>query len=190
VSLGDYADLALTFGGIAKARADWEWEGGRRIVLLTLAATGGGALAGELKEAVYAFFAQRSAAGARLRIRDHRSLPIRLALQITVQRDFTQADVLRRLWQALGAEESDGVLGYFHFDARELGEDLFLSSVYRIVEGTRGVDNTLATEFHIEGESAVVADRIAVPAEALATGGDATDPARGRLSLQLSGGIA
>ena len=190
VSLGDYADLALTFGGIAKARADWEWEGGRRIVLLTLAATGGGALAGELKEAVYAFFAQRSAAGARLRIRDHRSLPIRLALQITVQRDFTQADVLRRLWQALGAEESDGVRGYFHFDARDLGEDLFLSSVYRIVEGTRGVDNTLATEFHIEGESAVVADRIAVPAEALATGGDATDPARGRLSLQLSGGIA
>lgn len=190
VSLADYADLALTFGGIAKARADWDWEGDRRSVLLTLAAAGGGALAGELKETVYAFLAERSAAGARLRVRDYRRLPIRLALQVTVQKNFTQAEVLRRLWRALGADESDGVRGYFDFGARELGEDLFLSSVYRIVEDTRGVENALATEFHIEGESAVVADRIAIPADALATGGDATDPARGRLSLQLSGGIA
>jgi hypothetical protein len=190
VSLADYADLALTFGGIAKARADWEWHDGRRGVLLTLAAAGGAAPSAELKDALYAFFAERSAAGGRLRIRDHRNLPVRLALDVTVQPNFLQADVLRRLWQALGAEEDpDGGRGYFHFDARELGEDLFLSSVYRLVETTRGVRNALAIEFHIEGEGATVADRIAIPADALATGGHATDPARGRLSLRLSGGI-
>jgi predicted phage baseplate assembly protein len=189
VSLGDYADLALTFGGVAKARADWDWESGRRIILLTLADSGGGALSGELKEALYAFFAERSAAGGRLRIRDHRSVPIRLALQVTVQRNFTQAEVLRGLWQALGADESEGGRGYFHFDSRDLGEDLFLSAIYRIVEEARGVENALATAFHVEGESTQVADRISIPVDALATGGDAADPARGRLSLQLSGGV-
>jgi predicted phage baseplate assembly protein len=190
VSLVDHAELALTFGGIAKARADWDWEGGRRVILLTLAASGGGALTGELKEAVYAFFAERSAAGARLRVRAHRNLPVRLALQVTVQRNFTQADVQRRLWQALGADEFDGVRGYFHFDARDLGEALFLSSIYRIVEDTPGVDHALATEFHLEDEDAAVADRIAIASDGLATGGDAADLALGRLSLQLSGGIA
>jgi hypothetical protein len=190
VSLADYADLALTFSGIAKARADWEWHDGRRGVLLTLAAAGGAAASTELKEALYAFFAERSAAGGRLRIRDHQDVPVRLALDVAVQPNFLQADVLRRLWQALGAEEDPGGgRGYFHFDARELGEDLFLSSVYRLVETTRGVRTALAIEFHIEGASATVADRIAIPAGALATGGHATDPARGRLSLRLSGGI-
>jgi hypothetical protein len=189
VSLVDYADLALTFSGIAKARADWELQGARRGVLLTLAAAGGATPSTELKEALYGFFAERSAAGERLRIRDHRNLPVRLALDLTVQPNFLQADVLRRLWQALGAEDSGDVRGYFHFDARELGEDLFLSSIYRVVEATRGVKHALATEFHVEGASAQVADRIAIPADALACGGHATDPARGRLSLRLSGGI-
>jgi hypothetical protein len=189
VSLVDYADLALTFSGIAKARADWELQGARRGVLLTLAAAGGATPSTELKEALYGFFAERSAAGERLRIRDHRNLPVRLALDVTVQSNFLQGDVLRRLWQALGAEDSGEARGYFHFDARALGEDLFLSSIYRLVEATRGVKHARATEFHIEGESAQVADRIAIPADALACGGHATDPARGRLSLRLSGGI-
>src|SRR5262249_4719214 len=153
-------------------------------------AAGGGALSAELKEAIVAFFEARSAAGPRLRIRDHRNAPIRLALQVTVQRDFTQADVLRRLWQALGATEGEGRRGYVHFDSRDLGEDLFLSSVYRIVEATRGVDNALATEFHVEGQGTGRADRIAMDPDALATGGDADDPAIGRLSVQLAGGIA
>jgi hypothetical protein len=35
-----------------------------------------------------------------------------------------------------------------------------------------------------------VADRIVVPADALATGGSASDAAVGRLTLQLVGGLA
>lgn len=195
VSLADYADLALTFGGIAKARADWAWEGGRRSILLTLAAAGGAAPGVELKEAIYAFFTGRSPDAGRLRIRDYVRVPVRLALDVSVRPNFLQADVLRRLWQALGAETGEG---YFHFDRRELGEDLFLSSVYRLVEGTRGVQHALATEFRLEADNALTAadrlpppaDRIAIPPDALATGGHPTDPAKGRLSLRLSGGIA
>lgn len=197
VSLADYADLALTFGGIAKARADWAWEGGRRGILLTLAAAGGAAASVELKDAIYAFFAERSPDASRLRIRDYRSVPVRLALDVTVKPNFLQADVLRRLWQALGAEVVDGVPGYFHFDRRGLGEDLFLSSVYRLVEETRGVQHALATEFRTEDTPLLPsdrfpppADRIAIAPDALATGGHPTDFAKGRLSLRLSGGIA
>lgn len=194
VSLADYADLALTFGGIAKARADWAWEGGRRGILLTLAAAGGAAPSVELKEAIYAFFAQRSPEAGRLRIRDYRAMPVRLALDVTVRPNFLQAEVLRRLWSALGAETAQG---YFSFEARELGEDLFLSSVYRLVEGTRGVQHALATQFRLEQDAeftpadrlAPPSDRIRIAPDALATGGHATDPARGRLSLNMIGGI-
>jgi hypothetical protein len=52
------------------------------------------------------------------------------------------------------------------------------------------VQNALATAFHVEGESERVADRIAIAPDGLACGGHATDPARGRLSVRLSGGIA
>ena len=41
----------------------------------------------------------------------------------------------------------------------------------------------------VEPEAAQVADRISVPADALATGGDVVDAAIGRLGLQLLGGL-
>ena len=43
VSLSDYADLALAYAGIAKARTEWSREEGRRIVRLVVAATEGAA---------------------------------------------------------------------------------------------------------------------------------------------------
>ena len=79
--------------------------------------------------------------------------------------------------------------GFFAFGRRALGTDLVLSTVYALAEQTIGVDHALATLFHVEGSPARVADRIEVPADALATGGDASDAAIGRLTLQIAGGL-
>ena len=189
VSLADYADLALAFAGISKARADAGREGkgarARRVVVVTCAATGGTALSTPLKEALLAFLRARSPEPDRVRVRDHRRWPVRLALEVRVRSDWRDAAVQRALLDALGAGEG----GFFSFERRGLGDDLALSSVYAVAEATPGVDHVLARLFHVETEPAGVADRIEVPADALATGGDATDGSVGRLSLHLSGGL-
>lgn len=190
VSLTDHADLALTYGGIAKARADIEHEGGgagaRRVLVVTCAAQGGTPLATPQMEALLAFLAQRCAEPQRLRVRSHRAWPVRLALRVNVLANFSQATVQRALLEAFGNADT----GFFAFDRRDLGTDLALSDVYATAEAVPGVDNVLATLFHAEVEPAQVADRIVVPADALATGGDVMDAAVGRLSLQLIGGLA
>lgn len=194
VSLADHAHLALAFAGIAKARADLEREGtgaaARRVIVVTCAAAGGSALSLPQKEALLAFLAARSVEPARLRIRDHRPWPVRLALQVSVASNHSQAAVQRALLAAFGVQPAeDGSGGFFAFERRELGTDLALSQVYLAAETTVGVDHVLATAFHREGAAPEVADRIRVPTDALATGGDATQPAIGRLTLQLAGGL-
>lgn len=187
VSLADHADLALTYSGIAKTRADFEREGtgagARRVIVVTCAAQGGTALATPQMEGVLAFLAERSLQPTRLRVRSHRAWPIRLALRVQVASGFMQAAVQKALLEAFGTT------GFFAFERRALGDDLALSDVYAAAEAVRGVDNVLATLFHAESETARAADRIAVPADALPTGGDPADAAVGRLTLQLVGGL-
>ena len=188
VSLNDYLDLALSYSGVAKARADFEREGrgraARNVIALTVAATGGSALSTPQKEALLAYLSARSADPARLRIRDYRPWPVRLSLRVNVSPRVLQSDVQRALLDAFGGN------GFFGFDQRELGADLVLSDVYALAESIQGVDHLVATAFHAESEADTIADRIVVPADALATGGDAADAAIGRFNLQLVGGLA
>ena len=195
VSLSDHAQLALAFAGIAKARADREREGrgagARQLIVITCAAAGGNALTLPQKEALLAFLAARSVDPERLRIRDHRPWPIRLDLQVNVAANHAQATVQRALLAALGPGlAEDGSPGLFAFDRRELGVDLALSEVYIAAKRVAGVNQVLATRFHREGATPRVADRIVVPADALATVGDGGSAALGRLDLHLTGGLA
>lgn len=191
VSLADYADLALTFAGVAKARADLEREGrgaaGRNVIVVTCAAAGGSALSTPQKEALLAYLAARSGDAPRLRLRDHRTRAIRLALSVDVAANWSQAEVQRALLARFGGASGSG--GFFAFERRELGGALRLSEVYAEAEATPGVDHVLATLFHAEAEPARVADRIGLPADTLASGGDAADAGIGRLSLLMAGGL-
>lgn len=194
VTLADHAELALAFGGVAAARADWVTEGrgggARRLLTVTVASTGGQLLAPPQREALLAFLSARSAEPQRVRLRSHRRWPVHLSLQVTLQPDFTQAAVQSALLQALGSgSAADGTPAYFAFERRALGTALVLSDVYRVAEGVPGVDHALALAFHAEGAAAAVADRIAVPADAQASGGHASDAAVGRLDLALTGGL-
>jgi hypothetical protein len=182
VSVADHADLALTCAGIGKALAAVEREGlgagARRVIVVTCAAAGGGALSTPQKEALLAFLAARSPQPERLRIRDHRDWPVRLALTVQVLPDFRQAAVQRALLAAFGSDDD----GFFAFGQRELGTDLVLSDVYGLAERTPGVDHVLATLFHAAAAAPGVTDRIAVPVDALAT--------RSEVTLQLIGGLS
>ena len=194
VTLDDHAELTMTYAGVAQARADWQREGqgagARRLIMLTVAAEGGKTLSTPQQEALLAWLAARSVLPLALRVRSHRAWPVHCALQVTLLADRQRAAMLRSLQSALGAGVDDGGRpGFFAFDRRSLGEPLHLSALYACVEAVPGVDHVLATAFHAEAEAAAVLDRIDVPADAQASGGDAADLGVGRLSLALVGGL-
>jgi hypothetical protein len=98
-----------------------------------------------------------------------------------------------RIQQALGMElAEDGTLAYFNFDKRGLGEDLYLSDVYALVESLEGVDFLIVKEFrrHARAGTKLVHDVLAMPPDGVATGGDATDTSVGILAVMLVGGLA
>lgn len=194
VTLADHAELAMAYGGVAAARADWLSEGrgagARRLLVVTVASTGGQPLAPPQREALLAWLAARSAEPTRLRVRSHRPWPVHLSLQLQLHAEFLQSAVLAELLRALGSGTlADGTPAYFAFARRPLGSALVLSDVYRIVEAIEGVDHVLATAFHAAAEPSTVADRIAVPADAQASGGHASDSTIGLLQIDLRGGL-
>ncbi len=180
VTVADHAHLALTFSGVGKAIAASGREGrgaaARPVIAVTCASHGGHALSTPQKEALLAFLSARSAQPDRIRLRDHRPWPVSLALNVTVRPNHRQAAVQ----QALLAAFSQNGDGFFAFERRSFGADIALSEVYAVAERIEGVDHVLATRFQAEGNGASVADRIAVPGDALATG---------TLTLQLNGGL-
>jgi hypothetical protein len=194
VSLSDYADLALAFAGIAKARAEWGWAARRREVVVTVASVGGSPLTPSLSEALRGYLEGRRLTHHRLRIRDYRLWPVRLAIDVDVKPTALRTETLVRVRQALGdALTPAGEPAFFHFDRVALGRDLYLSDVYAIVEGVAGVGHVVATAFHPEGPAPAaspVLDRIAVPPDAVASGGHASDASRGILYVTVRGGIA
>jgi hypothetical protein len=191
VSVDDYRDLALSFAGIAKARATWRRNGGRQVVVLVVATVDGKPLSAPLKASLAAFLDARRSPQHAVVIDDYRPYPVRLALTVHVLANFTRAETKQRVEQALAAGDlPDGTKGYFHFDRRGLGEDLYLSDVYALVEGVRGVDYVVARRFHAEPDtSAAVKDVVRVPDDAVATGGSPVDASIGVLAVQIVGGL-
>jgi hypothetical protein len=194
VSIQDFQDLALTYSGIAKARATFARVDGRATIVLVVATNGGQPLPDSLRKTLAAFIADRSVPSQHVLIRDYKPVPIRLSVEVHVRDNFLRAPTGVLVQQFLGAATTpDGSKGYFNFDQRGLGENLYLSDVYALVERVEGVQFLVITEFRAEangGASGMAQDVIAIPADAVATGGDPLDPRVGILSVKLIGGIA
>jgi len=194
VSVQDFQDLALTYSGIAKASATLSRVDGRSAIVLVVATSGGEPLPDPLRSSLAAFLADRSVPNQNVMIRDYKRFPVRLSVEVHVRSNFLRAPTGVLVQQALGSWTTpDGKDGYFNFNQRALGESLYLSDVYALVEGLEGIEFLIVTEFRGEtnaASSGVARDVIRVPAGALATGGDPLDATVGVLSVKLIGGIA
>ncbi len=194
VSVQDFQDLALTYSGIGKASATLSRVNGRSTMVLVVATSGGEPLPDPLRSSLAAFLAERSVPTQNLLIRDYKPFPVRLSVEVHVRSNFLRAPTGVLVQQALGSGAiADGKDGYFNFDQRGLGESLYLSDVYALVEGVEGVEYLVVTEFRAEANvaaSGVAQNVIQVPADSLATGGDPLNLAIGVLAVKLIGGIA
>lgn len=194
VSVQDFQDLALTYSGIAKARATLSRVDGRSAIVLVVATSGGEPLPDPLRSSLAAFLADRSVPNQNVLIRDYKRFPVRLSVEVHVRSNFLRAPTGVLVQQALGPGTTpDGKEGYFNFNQRGLGQSLYLSDVYALVESLEGVEYVVVTEFRAEADvaaSGVAQDVIRVPVDSVATGGDPLDPTAGVLSVKLNGGIA
>ncbi len=194
VTLQDYQDLALSYAGIAKANVQSVRIDGRKIIDLVVATTGGFPLSGPLHDSLSAFLQDNSSPTQLVQIRDYQPVAVRLSLEVHVLPNYLRAETGVRVQQSLGSGlAADGTQGYFNFDQRSLGGALYLSDIYAQVEAIEGVDFLIVRELRAESDAASAGsakDVVQMPADGVATGGDALDPSVGILNISLLGGLA
>jgi hypothetical protein len=134
VSLEDYADYALNFGGIAKASASWTFFGGARGVFLTVAGAGGATFEPSDEVVVNLLSSLRLYGSRYVPLRVASYVPVLFQVGANVRIDDTTYDptlVLDQVWRNLAAA--------FAFDRRRLGQPVVAGEIIAIIQQTPGV---------------------------------------------------
>jgi predicted phage baseplate assembly protein len=167
VSLQDYEDFARAFAGIAKAQAVWVWDGRRRSIFLTVAATDGtvleedGPVIGKLKEALSAYGDPHVA----FTIKGYRQALFQIHGTVTVHADHLIDTVM--------AAVTADLLRRYSFDAREFGQPVALSEVIAATQSVTGVTAVDIDKFYRNDATTppkqprLIADRPAMGADGI-----------------------
>jgi uncharacterized phage protein gp47/JayE len=203
VSPADYAALARSFPGIAKANAAWLVRDADGTVLaqpyvsLTVAAADGTptlqtSAAGQLRQ----FLDVRRDPNVALRIQDFTPLYVDVALTVDLKDGYPRQATFDRVQAALGpGVNADGTAGYFAFANLDFGESLHLSAVYAEVMRVQGVRDVNITTFRrmdmdADAPSTVRTDILIGATEIAVIGNDPAHPEFGRVVItQGSGGF-
>lgn len=137
VSLQDYEDFARSFAAVAKARADWTFDGFARPILITVAGQGGAMLpeTGDDMRNLRAALAAAGEADLRVSVRNHAPVGFGVAARLFADPAWMPEDVIAAARQA--------VMAAFSFDRRALGQAVSQAQVVaalQAVPGVRGVD--------------------------------------------------
>ena len=139
VSLQDYADLALSYPGIGKAKAGWRWRNNRQFVILAVAGTGGTDVTPLLKD-LRDFVDARRDVHQPLLIRPVEIVPIELTLVAVVARDYDAEAVGDAVVRALGTGINDNeTLQFFNFEHLDMGMSIHKKDLYRVLEQVPGI---------------------------------------------------
>lgn len=158
VSLEDYAALARTYSGVAKARAAWQVidptdPAGPRLnqarIQLTVATTDHTPpLQPVFKAALRAFLDARRDSNQPLVIADYQPVSVDLNIAIEPEPDRLPERVLDEVAAALSAVRNpDGHYGLFAFERLDFGLSLHLSDIYAAVQAVPGVRAALVICF-------------------------------------------
>jgi hypothetical protein len=134
VSLEDYQNFALNFGGIAKASASWTSFSGSRGVFLTIAGADGATFAPTGLTVTNLVKSLRSNGNPYipLYVVSYQPVLFQLIANLQVdQTDYDPAQVLAQVWQNLSTA--------FAFDQRLLGQGVAASELIQIMQQTPGV---------------------------------------------------
>jgi predicted phage baseplate assembly protein len=204
VSTEDYAALARTFPGIAKANARWVLYDTNLVALthpyvqLSVAATYGTPVAqGDFLTNLRSFLDQRRDPNVPLRILDFTRIYVDIAVTVDLNDRVLRQETFASVRAALNPGlNPDGTAGYFAFESRDFGESLHLSAIYAFIQNVSGVSDVNVTRFRRMDQDAgnptqVRTDILIGPTEIAVIGNDPNDPEQGLLAIFLGkGGLA
>ncbi|HYK05715.1 MAG TPA: putative baseplate assembly protein [Thermoanaerobaculia bacterium] len=194
VSVTDYAALALTYPGVAKASASLiTIDPAAHVALeqpyirLTIATADGVKLSEQraFAAALRAYLDVRRDPNVQLRIVDLTEIYVNLTAEVDVLDDFPRENTRAAVEAA--------ALDYFDFDRLGFGQSLRLSSVYAALQAVPGVRSVTITDFrNVTAPSGTLPGDVLVAATELAMmKNDPTDTAGafGKLSVAAEGGF-
>jgi len=139
VSLSDYADLALAYPGVGKAKAGWRWINGRQVVYLAVIGEQDQDLSPILTDLRDHLDARRDV-NQPLMVETICRVPITIVMEVValegVDTDRLQDTIIAALGPGLTA---DGLPQFFNFQRLDLGMSIHKKDIYRKVEQVNGV---------------------------------------------------
>jgi hypothetical protein len=203
VSVPDYAALALSYPGIAKAGAAWVVRNPLTMqpvphpyVQLTLATVDSAPIQGTVFAAkLRRFLNDHRDPNVPLRIQDYSPVYVNIAVTVDIDSRSAHQATLDRAQAALNpGPNPDGSLGYFAFDRLDFGQSIYLSAIYSVVQAVPGVTDVAVTTLRRAGPppadpvSTSPHDIIVGPTEIAII--DPSDPTKGSLSVSGKGGFS
>lgn len=133
VSVQDFEDFARAFSGIGKAQATLLWNGERRLVHLTVAASGGSAIdkASDLYQNLVDGIDAARHAEQPVCISPHVEIKFTLKARVATDEDLVRDDVL--------AEVTTALTDAFSFEARSFGQAVTSSEILAVMQRVTGV---------------------------------------------------
>jgi len=131
VSLRDFEDAAREYEGIAKARARMVWNGEELEVSLVVAADDDADLKTEELKKLQEYLNARRDTNRKLRIVLRKKVPIAIRVEVKVASDYLEENVLD--------STTDALRSYFAFENQDIGQDIFLSDIYKALQRVDGL---------------------------------------------------
>lgn len=131
VSLEDFEDAAREYAGVAKARAVERWLGEQLGVRLIIAGAAGAHLGTDGLKDLRTWLDLRRDLYRDLVVEDYRAVSVEMEVDVEPHLDHVAETVQKAVATAL--------VEHFAFEARDLGEPVRLSALYRVVQEVPGV---------------------------------------------------
>jgi hypothetical protein len=195
VTEADYAGVADRFAEVQRSAGTLRWTGSWYTAFVTVDREGGGSPDDDdLGERLTGFLDTYRMAGVDVEISAPVPVPIDLAMDVCVQPGAIGTQVEAGVLDALSSRVlPDGRRGFFHPDNFTFGQPVFLSQVHAAVLAVPGVAWVRPTLFQRFGRPAageLAAGVLRVQGlEVAQLDGDPSFPERGRLTLNMVGGL-
>lgn len=156
VSISDYEYFSRAFAGIGKARAEWVWNGGRRIIHVTIAGIDGAEVTPQtIDNLVTAMNAVRDVRQP-LQVDGYDRLFFNVAAKLRITAGYLDDDVLSAAETKLRDE--------FSFDRRAFGTRVAISDVIATLQNVAGVESVDLDDLAYSGNAGGnTADKFGLP---------------------------
>jgi hypothetical protein len=145
VSLKDYEDFAYAYTGIAKALANWTWDGEKRAVFVTVAGPKGAAVVhgSTLYENLLASMRKSGDPNVPLQVETYQKALFQISGNIKKHPDYESEKVLSAVEKKLRE--------HFSFEARAFGQPVTYSEVVAVIQQVPGVWAVFIEHIYITG---------------------------------------